>query len=131
VRVAQLALTRPQQRTPREAQTVEQVKGLHGDLGRALTLLERFAHVLRHRTDEQPVGRLAQWAADATATAIPELTAFVAKLVQDRAAVEAALTQPYSQGQTEGQINRLKTLKRTMYGRANFDLLRKRFLAPI
>ena len=39
------------------------------------------------------------------------------------------LTLPYSQGQTERQINRLKTLKRTMYGRANFGLLRKRFLA--
>ena len=35
---------------------------------------------------------------------------------------------PYSQGQTEGQITRLKALKRAMFGRANFDLLRKRFL---
>jgi transposase len=54
----------------------------------------------------------------------------VAKRARDRSAVEAALTQPYRQGQTEEQINRLKALKRTMYGRANFDLLRKRFLAP-
>jgi transposase len=55
----------------------------------------------------------------------------VAKLVQDQSAVEAALTQPHSQGQTEGQITRLKLLKRTMYGRANFELLRQRFLAPL
>ena len=55
----------------------------------------------------------------------------MAKLVQDQGAVEAALTQPYSQGQTEGQISRLKLLKRTMYGRANFDLWRQRFLAPL
>jgi hypothetical protein len=64
-------------------------------------------------------------------TGILELSAFVAKLTQDGPAVQAALKLPYSQGQTEGQINRLKTLKRTMYGRANFDLLRKRFPALI
>jgi transposase len=57
------------------------------------------------------------------------VTGFAVRLEQDRSAVEAALTLPYSQGQTAGQINRLKTLKRTMYGRANFDLLHKRFLA--
>jgi transposase len=60
---------------------------------------------------------------------MPAVTGFVVKLEQDRSAVEAALTLPYSQGQTEGQINRLKMLKRTMYGRAKFDVLRKRFLA--
>jgi transposase len=126
-----LALRRPQQRTPREAEAVAQVKALHTELDSAVMLLESFAHLLRHRTDEQPLTRLTQWQSDAMTTAIPELVAFVAKLVQDRSAVEAALTQPYSQGQTEGQITRLKLLKRTMYGRANFDLLRQRFLAPL
>ena len=57
------------------------------------------------------------------------MTGFVVRLEQHGSAVEAALTLPYSQGQTEGQINRRKTLKRSMYGRANFDLLRKRFLS--
>jgi transposase len=64
------------------------------------------------------------------ATGIPERVAFVARLVQDQGAVEAALTQSYSQGQMEGQVTRLKLLKRAMYGRAHFDLLRQRFLAP-
>ena len=50
------------------------------------------------------------------------------RLVDDRAAVEAGLTQAWSNGQTEGQINKLKLLKRQMYGRANFDLLRRRVL---
>ena len=63
------------------------------------------------------------------AEGLPAVTGFVVKLEQDRSAVEAALTLPYSQGQTEGQINRLKMLKRTMYGRAKFDVPRKRFLA--
>jgi transposase len=53
---------------------------------------------------------------------------FAVHLKRDRAAVEAALTLPWSQGQTEGQINRLKLLKRQMYGRANIDLLRLRVL---
>jgi transposase len=130
-RVIGLALRRPQQRTPREAEAVVQVKALGAELDRAVSLLESFAYLLRHRSDEQPLERLAQWESEATATGIPELVAFVAKLVQDQSAVEAALTQPYSQGQTEGQITRLKLLKRSMYGRANFDLLRQRFLAPL
>ena len=50
-------------------------------------------------------------------------------LRSDCAAVAAALREPWSNGQTEGQINRLKTLKRQMYGRANIDLLRARLVA--
>ncbi len=46
----------------------------------------------------------------------------------DRAAVEAALTEPWSQGQTEGKVNKLKTTKRALYGRSIFDLLRQRML---
>ncbi len=42
--------------------------------------------------------------------------------------MEDALSLPYSNGQTEGQVNRLKTIKRQMYGRASFELLRRRFL---
>jgi transposase len=49
-------------------------------------------------------------------------------LRRDRAAVEAALAQAWSNGQTEGQVNRLKPIKRQMYGRARFDLLRQRVL---
>jgi transposase len=46
----------------------------------------------------------------------------------DGAAVRAALTEPWSNGQAEGQVNRLKLLKRQSYGRAGFDLLRRRVL---
>ena len=54
---------------------------------------------------------------------------FAASLDQDGAAVRAALRLRWSSGQTEGQVNRLKLLKRAMYGRAKLDLLRRRFLA--
>ena len=50
-------------------------------------------------------------------------------LGRDRAAVEAALSLPWSTGPVEGQINRLKMIKRTMYRRAGLDLLRARILA--
>ncbi|TFL15905.1 transposase, partial [Jannaschia formosa] len=50
-------------------------------------------------------------------------------LASDHAAVAAALTEPWSNGQTEGQISRLKTLKRQMYGRVNIDLLKARLVA--
>jgi transposase len=53
---------------------------------------------------------------------------FARGLAQDGAAVRAAFTSPWSNGQTEGQITKLKLLKRQMYGRANLDLLRRRLL---
>lgn len=57
------------------------------------------------------------------------IASFARGLRSDYAAVAAALREPWSNGQTEGQINRLKTLKRQMYGRANIDLLRARLVA--
>ena len=66
--------------------------------------------------------------APATASGVRELKAFAAKLRQAVEAVIAAFPLPYSQGQTEGQVNRLTRLKRSMYGRAKFDLLRRRVL---
>ena len=68
------------------------------------------------------------WAKWAKASGITELKAFAVKLLQDAEAVVAAMTLPYSQGQTEGSINKLKLIKRSMYGRGKFDLLRRRVL---
>jgi transposase len=56
------------------------------------------------------------------------LAPFVRQLQRDEAAVQAALTHPWSNGQTEGQVHRLKLIKRQMFGRAKFDLLKKRVL---
>ena len=52
----------------------------------------------------------------------------LAAIINDIAAVRVALSQPWSNGPVEGQVNRLKMLKRQMYGRAKFDLLRSRVL---
>lgn len=71
---------------------------------------------------------LQQWMEEAKGSEMPELKAFVDKLCQDIEAVAAAMVWPYSQGQTEGRVNKLKLIKRSMYGRGKFDLLRQRVL---
>jgi transposase len=60
----------------------------------------------------------------------PALRSFVTGLRDDLDAVTAGLTLDYSSGSVEGTVNAIKTIKRQMYGRAKFDLLRKRILNP-
>lgn len=69
--------------------------------------------------------KLASWCADVERLLI--LSGFVWGIRQDFAAIEAFLSE-WSDKQTEEQVNRLKTIKRTMYGKANFNLLRLRVL---
>jgi transposase len=77
--------------------------------------------------DRDPAA-LAPWVEAAERSDLPELRSFAAGLRRDWAAVTAGLELPWSNGQTEGQVNRLKLLKRQMFGRAGFDLLRRRLL---
>lgn len=123
-----LLLTRPEHRARPQDAAVAQLRALHPDIGAAMTLLDRFATLIRTRGDARQAARLTRWLADAAARDLPEVRAFVVKLRQDLAAVRAGLLLPWSQGQTEGQILKLKLLRRQMYGRGNFDLIRKRAL---
>jgi transposase len=79
--------------------------------------------------DRQPEA-LALWLKTVCESGIGALSRFAKGLQQDFEAIKAALCLPWSNGQTEGQVNRLKLIKRQMYGRAKFDLLRKRVLHP-
>ncbi|HZC05621.1 MAG TPA: ISL3 family transposase [Ktedonobacterales bacterium] len=90
----------------------------------AQRLVSDFGHMVRTRAALD----LDVWLAEAKHCRIPELVSFVRGVQRDYAAVTAALSSPLSQGQVEGQVNRIKMLKRQMYGRANFDLLRRRVL---
>jgi transposase len=74
------------------------------------------------------VDRLEEWMEACQRSGLPDLRNFAAGLKQDEAAVRAALTLPWSNGQVEGQVTRLKMLKRQMYGRAGLELLRQRVL---
>lgn len=71
-----------------------------------------------------------QWLVSMENCGVKKLQNFAISLQRDYDAVKAALVYDWSNGQVEGQVNRLKTIKRQMYGRANFDLLRRRDLGP-
>jgi transposase len=123
-----LVLTRPEQRSQRQQQTIGQLRHLHPDIDTAVSLLERFATMIRENGQANARTRLDRWMTDAQRAGIPAFGSFVIKLRQDVEAVAAGLELPYSQGQTEGQVNKLKLIKRSMYGRAGFTLLRQRAL---
>jgi transposase len=80
--------------------------------------------------DRDPAGVLA-WIEEAGASAAPEVRRFAQGLKHDLDAVLAAFQLPWSQGQVEGQVNRLKTLKRQMYGRAGPLLLQRRLCCVV
>jgi transposase len=90
----------------------------------ASELAQGFAEMARGRKGQA----FDAWLTSVAASGITELQRFARGLVEDRTAVEAGLSLEWSNGQTQGQINKLKLLKRSMYGRAKFDLLRQRVL---
>jgi transposase len=128
---AGVLVKRPENRSKEEARILFRLKKVHWSTERCCTLFEEFAGMLRdedHRNTEQVRRLLAAWTERAKTSGIPDLKAFAVKLLQDTDAVVAAIVLPYSQGQTEGTINKLKLVKRSMYGRGKFDLLRQRML---
>ena len=128
---AGILVKRPENRSEEEAQTLKRLKTVHRVTERCCALFEQFARMLRDKeqtSEEQARRRLEAWAERAKASGIAELAAFAVKLLQDTEAVVAAMVLPYSQGQTEGRVNKLKLVKRSMYGRGKFDLLRQRVL---
>ena len=128
---AGILVKRPENRSEEEMQTLRRLKTVHRVTERCSSLLEQFARMFRDReqsSEENARSRLKEWAERAEASGVPELKAFAVKLLQDIEAVVAAMILPYSQGQTEGRVNKLKFIKRSMYGRGKFDLLRQRVL---
>jgi transposase len=97
-------------------------------LARRFTTLVRGCGAGGKLGPDAALAGLEAWLADARASGVRALETFAAGLEQDGAAVRAALTTSWSNGQTEGQVTRLKLLKRQMYGRAGLDLLRHRAL---
>lgn len=87
-------------------------------------LIQEFRHLLHHREG----GKLDDWLSSVKASQIRELQSFVLGVERDKAAVVAGLTLPQNNGVVEGNVNKLKLIKRMMYGRAAFPLLRQRVL---
>jgi transposase len=109
-----------------EQLTLKQVLASCPDLDATAGHIRAFAELMSGLHGE----RLHQWITRVEADQLPELHSFTAGLKRDLDAVVNGLTLPYSSGAVEGAVNRIKMLKRQMYGRASFDLLRKRVLLP-
>ncbi len=104
-----------------DTMTVAAVEAGVPGLADARSLVERFQAMIRTKAATE----LDRWIEQARVSLIAPLARGVAK---DVAAIRAAITQPWSNGQTEGQITRLKLVKRQMYGRAKLDLLEARLI---
>ncbi|MGW3660940.1 transposase [Streptomyces sp. NPDC005151] len=94
------------------------------DINRACDLARAFSELVRHRRGFL----LLEWIRQAEQDAPKPMSGFASFLRQDLDAVTAGLALPWSSGAVEGNVNRIKTLKRAMYGRASFTLLQTRIL---
>jgi transposase len=120
-RAARLLTTPNQTLTRADRQFVDTLTALSSEIRTAAEAVNEFDRILR----ERDAAAFDLWLATTQATA---LRGFATGIINDIAAVRVALSQPWSNGPVEGQVNRLKMLKRQMYGRAKFDLLRSRVL---
>ncbi len=123
-RVASLLVQRPEEYTDEQAAYLAQLCRGDAAIATAHRLTKDFLDMVRERHGE----RLDEWIETAAEGGIAEVRRFALGLHGDAAAVHAGLTRAESNGQTEGQINKLKLVKRAMYGRGKFDLLRQRLL---
>jgi len=123
-RATWLVLRRERQRTEAEAQQLAQLRAQQAEVAEAVDLAEDFATLVRQRQPAQ----LDPWLQRATTSTLEALQRFAKGLYEDYEAVRAGVTVPWSTGPVEGHINRLKMLKRQMFGRAHLDLLSRRFV---
>ena len=119
-----LFVTNQQQLTAEQQALIERICHTNAELQDLYQLGQDFVQMVKQRQAR----RLDGWLARASQRSSVELRGFASGIKRDYAAVKAALSLPWNQGQVEGQITRLKCLKRQMYGRAHFDLLRSRVL---
>jgi transposase len=123
--LAHLIVRPPDKLGTTEQEHLTKLAAVHPKLQVVIDLAREFAAMVRQH-EVQP---LEAWLQKATQSHIRALHSFAAGLRQDMAAVRAGLSMSWSNGPTEGHINRLKCVKRQMYGRAKLDLLRQRLLA--
>ncbi len=111
---AWLVLRRAERRNTEDGALLAELRRHAPELDEAISLAEAFVGLVRDRAPD----RLDPWLRRVEEGAVRQLQGFAKRLSADYDAVRAAVTLDWSNGQTEGQINRLKTIKRQMYGRA-------------
>jgi transposase len=123
-RATRVVLKQPMKCTEEDTQLLTHLKVQHREIAVAIELAQDFCAIVRGRQSD----RFDHWLARVAMSSVAPLQRFATGVRADYEAVKAGLTLPWSNGPVEGQINRLKMLKRQMFGRANIDLLRRRFL---
>jgi transposase len=123
-RAAWLVLRRAEKRMEAEAQQLTQLHAQSAAVAEAIDLAQDFTQLVRQRQPAQ----LDPWLQRATTSILEAMRRYAKGLYEDYAAVKAGVTLPWNAGPVEGHINRLKMLKRQMFGRAHLDLLSRRFL---
>src|SRR6266852_3484949 len=119
-----LFFRRPEDLKAEEQETLRQLRQASPHLETAYQLVKEFLHMVRERTGEQ----LDTWLKAVKASHLEAFQTFVTGVQKDRDAVLAGLTLPWSNGALEGNVNRLKLIKRSMYGRAYCNQLKRREL---
>jgi transposase len=114
----------PEKRSAEAQARLVTIRSANPDFAAALETLDEFTALIRKRSP----GTLKEWLSRAEVSPCPEVRSFAGSIRRDESAVNAAITTHWSNGPVEGQVNRLKTIKRQMYGRAGFALLRLRVL---
>jgi transposase len=120
-----LLLSQPETLSDEKKAALKRMLAVGPMIRRVYNFAQAFIRIVRERQSKS----LEPWLTAVIEYKIPELSGFARSLNRDKDAVLAALALPWSNGQVEGQVNRLKLIKRQMYGRAKFDLLRLRVLA--
>jgi len=103
---------------------LQQLADRSSELATTIRLAQAFGAMVRNRQATE----FDAWLAQMDACGLAAFERLARGMRQDEAAIRAALTLPWSTGPVEGTINRLKMIKRSMYGRAKLDLLRQRVL---
>jgi transposase len=111
----------------KQKQHVGQIRAGHCDLERAYQLSQEFVMMKASRREAD----LDTWLIQAERSGLPEFKKMAKGIRRDYAAVKAAFSSEWSNGQVEAQVNCLKLQKRIVFGRANFDLLRLRVLCRV
>ena len=114
----------PDNLTERDTSLLAAILGNCPELRTGAELVRSFAAMMTQRQGH----RIGEWLSCAEQADLPGINRFVNGVTADLDAVTAGLSLPFSSGPVEGNVNRIKMLKRQMYGRAGFDLLRKRAL---
>jgi len=122
--LAALVLRHPDDLTATQRTMLEHVRAIDDEMAHADALGHDFMRLLRERRGAD----LDAWIAEVRRGAVPEVQAFADGLATDKTAVVAGLTLPWSTGPAEGQITKLKLIKRQAYGRAGIAFLRQRML---